>query len=132
MHDVIQQLDDPDTRAAVAAERAVLARLEAGCSAPLGALAEVSEDVDGGLEISLRAFVGRTDGSFDLRRSKTGPFEDAERLGHDVAQLLLDDGAAEAFASSDSPPDPAPGGHLPRGADPVTDNHPPAPRSVNT
>ncbi|MBB2892912.1 hydroxymethylbilane synthase [Flexivirga oryzae] len=132
LHDVIQQLDDPDTRAAVAAERAVLARLEAGCSAPLGALAEVSEDVDGGLEISLRAFVGRTDGSFDLRRSKTGPFEDAERLGHDVAQLLLDDGAAEAFASSDSPPDPAPGGHLPRGADPVTDNHPPAPRSVNT
>lgn len=132
LHDVIQQLDDPDTRAAVAAERAVLARLEAGCSAPLGALAEVSEDVDGGLEISLRAFVGRTDGSFDLRRSKTGPFEDAERLGHDVAQLLLDDGAAEAFASSDNPPDPAPGGHLPRGADPVTDNHPPAPRSVNT
>jgi len=131
LYDVVRRLDDPDTRAAVTAERAVLARLEAGCSAPLGALAEVSEDVDGGLEISLRAFVGRTDGSFDLRRSKTGRFEDAERLGHDVAGLLLDDGAAEAFAPSDNPPDPAPGGHLSRGVDPVTDNHPPAPRSVN-
>jgi hypothetical protein len=61
----------------------------------------------------------------------TGPVDDAERLGHDVAQLLLDDGAAEAFTPSDNPPEPAPGGHLPRGADPVTDNHPPAPRSVN-
>jgi len=131
LYDVVRQLDDPDTRAAVTAERAVLARLEAGCSAPLGALAEVGEDVDGALELSLRAFVGRTDGSFDLRRSATGPIEDAERLGHHVAQLLLDDGAAEAFAPSDDPPEPAPGGHLPRGADPVTDNHPPAPRSVN-
>src|SRR5579875_329683 len=131
LYDVVAALDDADTRAAVTAERAVLARLEAGCSAPLGALAEISEDVDGSLEISLRAFVGRTDGSFDLRRSMTGPVEDAERLGHDVAQLLLDDGAAEAFTPSDNPPEPAPGGHLPRGVDPVTDNHPPAPRSVN-
>lgn len=131
LYDVVAPLDDLDTRAAVTAERAVLARLEAGCSAPLGALAEVSEDVDGRLEISLRAFVGRTDGTFDLRRSTTGSLEDAERLGHRVARQLLDDGALEAFASSDDPPDPAPGGQLPRGADPVTNNHPPAPRSVN-
>ncbi len=40
-------LDDPATRAAVTAERAVLATLEAGCSAPLGALAEVVEGEDG-------------------------------------------------------------------------------------
>ena len=40
-------LDDADTRAAVAAERALLAALEAGCSAPVGALAEVAEGDDG-------------------------------------------------------------------------------------
>ncbi len=36
---VLRALDDPDSRAAVAAERALLAALEAGCSAPVGALA---------------------------------------------------------------------------------------------
>ena len=36
-------LDDAPTRAAVTAERALLAALEAGCSAPVGALAEVVE-----------------------------------------------------------------------------------------
>lgn len=130
LYDVVQGLDDADTRAAVTAERAVLARLEAGCSAPLGALAEISEDVDGSLEISLRAFVGRTDGTFDLRRSQTGPFDQPEQLGQDVAELLLADGALQAFSSDEQAPEPAPGGLLPRDADPVTVQHPPAPRSV--
>lgn len=134
LREVVAQLDDPDTRAAVTAERAVLARLEAGCSAPLGTLAEVSEDIDGSLEISLRAFVGRTDGTFDLRRSLTGSFDDPEQLGHDVAELLLADGALEAFRPDEQAPEPAPGGLLPRDAssdpDPITVQHPPAPRSV--
>ena len=39
-------LDDESTRAAVTAERAVLASLEAGCSAPVGALADVVSDLD--------------------------------------------------------------------------------------
>ena len=40
-------LDDPHARAAVTAERAVLATLEGGCAAPIGALAEVVEGDDG-------------------------------------------------------------------------------------
>lgn len=109
----VEPLDDSDTRAAVTAERAVLAGLQAGCSAPVGALAEVVEDVDGSLEISLRAFVGSTDGSFDLRRSITGPFADAEGLGYELAQQLLDDGAREFIPTSgavlNQPPDRPPG-----------------------
>jgi hydroxymethylbilane synthase len=85
-------LDDPDTRACVSAERAVLAALEAGCSAPVGALAEVVEGEDG-LELSLRAFVGAVDGSFDLRRSLVGSAEDPEALGRRLAAVLLEDGA---------------------------------------
>src|SRR5690606_15480162 len=50
-------LDDPDTRAAVTAERSLLATLEAGCSAPLGALADVVWGDDGD-ELWLRAVVG--------------------------------------------------------------------------
>ena len=71
-------LDDADTRACVTAERAVLAALEAGCSAPVGALAEVVEGEDG-LELSLRAFVGAVDGSVDLRRSLVGCVDRGDR-----------------------------------------------------
>ena len=84
-------LDDAETRACVTAERAVLAALEAGCSAPVGALAEVVEGEDG-LELSLRAFVGAVDGSFDLRRSLVGGADDAEALGRRLAAVLLEDG----------------------------------------
>jgi hydroxymethylbilane synthase len=90
--ELLRALDDPDTRAAVTAERALLAALEAGCSAPVGALAEIVEGEDG-LELSLRAFVGAVDGSFDVRRSLVGPVEQAESIGRRLAAVLLEDGA---------------------------------------
>ena len=99
-------LDDEDTRAAVTAERALLGALEAGCSAPVGALAEVVEGMDG-LELSLRAFVGAVDGSVDLRRSLVGGVEDPAALGTELARTLLADGAAELTGRPTSPPHPA-------------------------
>jgi hydroxymethylbilane synthase len=101
---LLAALDDVDTRAAVTAERALLAALEAGCSAPVGALAEVVEGEDG-VELSLRAFVGAVDGSFDLRRSLVGPIDDAVALGRRLAAVMLEDGAdtlVGASASADS------------------------------
>ena len=98
-------LDDPDTRACVTAERAVLAALEAGCSAPVGALAEVVEGEDG-LELSLRAFVGAVDGSFDLRRSLVGRADDGEALGRRLAAVLLEDGGDLLRGPEERPPAP--------------------------
>ncbi len=95
----VSALDDPDTRACVDAERALLATLEAGCSAPVGALAEVVEGMEG-LELSLRAFVGAADGSDELRRSLVGEVHDAAALGARLAGILLDDGAAELVGVS--------------------------------
>ncbi len=70
-----QVLDDAGARAAVTAERAVLATLEAGCSAPVGALADVVSDLtdDGRVvdRVFLRAVVGTADGAL-LRASATG------------------------------------------------------------
>ena len=103
--EIVSALDDCDTRAAVTAERAVLRGLQSGCSAPVGALAEVVEDVDGSLEISLRAFVGAPDGSTALRRSITGPIADAEQLGLCLADVLLDDGARQIIADAQERPD---------------------------
>ncbi|MDX6246448.1 MAG: hydroxymethylbilane synthase [Frankiales bacterium] len=87
-------LDDGPTRAAVLAERTLLAELEAGCTAPVGAYAEVAEG-DQGLEIYLRGVVVTLDGSTDLRLSATGPFDDAEAVGRRLAADLLDAGAAD-------------------------------------
>lgn len=81
-------IEDADTRIAVTAERALLARLEAGCTAPVGVLAEVVEDVAATL-VSVRAFVGSADGGIELRRSHTGPVERAEQVGIELADGLL-------------------------------------------
>jgi hydroxymethylbilane synthase len=92
-----QVLDDEYTRVAVTAERAVLATLEAGCSAPVGALADVVSDLtdDGRIvdRVLLRAVVGTGDGAL-LRASTTGDLDDAERLGAALAAELLSDRSA--------------------------------------
>lgn len=87
-------IDDPDTRACVTAERAVLATLEAGCSAPVGALAEVVEGEDGP-ELWLRATALSADGSLSVRNSTSGPVGDATSVGTRLGQQLLADGAAD-------------------------------------
>jgi len=93
-------LDDAPTRAAVVAERAVLATLEAGCSAPVGALADVVSDLDDDGKVvdrlSLRAVVGTIDGAL-LRASVTGDMDDAEKLGAALAAELLDMGGLDAL-----------------------------------
>ena len=87
-------LDDPGTRACVEAERALLAELEAGCSAPVGALAEVAEG-DLGDELWIRAVALSYDGGLFVRRSASGPIDDAAGLGQKLAAEMLADGAAE-------------------------------------
>jgi hydroxymethylbilane synthase len=97
---VLAALDEPSTRAAVTAERAVLARLEAGCSAPVGALADVSTGDDGLDEIYLRAVVSALDGSRTIRLSITGPLNDARSLGNRLAGDLLEAGAADLMGTT--------------------------------
>ena len=89
----LKALDDPDSRVAVEAERALLAALEAGCSAPVGALAEVVDD-DDGPAVYLRGLVAALDGSDVVRLSATGPTHDAPGVGQRLAAELLDLGAA--------------------------------------
>ncbi|WP_328990683.1 hydroxymethylbilane synthase [Kribbella sp. NBC_01245] len=80
-------LDDPATRAAVQAERQLLATLEAGCTAPVGALAEVVEG-DDGPELWLRAALGGDNGV--RRLSAYGPVDDPAGLGRSLANELLE------------------------------------------
>ncbi|TCO49266.1 hydroxymethylbilane synthase [Kribbella antiqua] len=80
-------LDDPATRAAVTAERQLLATLEAGCTAPVGALAEVVEGEDGP-ELWLRGALGQDDGV--RRLSANGSVDDPVALGRALANELLE------------------------------------------
>jgi hydroxymethylbilane synthase len=90
-------LDDPFTRVAVTAERALLAALEAGCSAPVGALADLVADGQVS-ELRLRGVVGTTDGTSLVQMSITGSTpasrEDAAALGRELAAEMLAKGAA--------------------------------------
>ncbi|ALV51515.1 hydroxymethylbilane synthase [Streptomyces althioticus] len=94
----LAQLDDPLTRAAVTAERSLLAALEAGCSAPVGALADILTDGQIVKEMRLRGVVGSTDGSTLVQLSTTGPVpethEAATALGRELATEMLAQGAA--------------------------------------
>ncbi|WP_327678152.1 hydroxymethylbilane synthase [Kitasatospora sp. NBC_00458] len=93
----LSALDHAPTRVAVAAERALLAALEAGCSAPVAGLAVRGHEN----ELRLEGVVGTTDGATLLKMSANGPIvldETAERqavaLGRALADRLLDAGAA--------------------------------------
>ncbi|WP_193106919.1 hydroxymethylbilane synthase [Brachybacterium sp. FME24] len=104
--EALTAVDDPATRAAVTAERALLRTLEAGCSAPVAAFAEI----DGG-ELSLRALAIRTDGSHVVEGTARVAFDLADDdasgadsipylLGAELADDLLERGAGEILAEA--------------------------------
>jgi hydroxymethylbilane synthase len=91
--DLVGALDHPETRAAVEAERHVLALLEAGCSAPVGAHAVV----DAGL-LLLSASVYSLDGTVALTASHASVWPDDDAaldVATAAARELLDAGAAD-------------------------------------
>ncbi|MDE3724722.1 hydroxymethylbilane synthase [Nocardiopsis sp. N85] len=109
----LASVDDPATRLAVVAERVVLAELEAGCAAPVGAHARYDAD---GRELRLRAAVVATDGSEAVRGERAATLDavtdldGAVALGRDLARAMIADGAdrivAAAFAERDTPSEP--------------------------
>ena len=117
-HALAAVLNDTGVRAAVTAERALLAALEAGCSAPVGALADVVEDLGDDGRMVLRLFLrGVTTTADDdlLRSSATGKLTDAENLGRRVAAELLSLGASAPQSSLRVRQLHNPGQHIPVG-----------------
>jgi hydroxymethylbilane synthase len=85
---LLAQIDDAASRAATDAERSLLAALQAGCSAPIGAYAAGTD------ALRLDAVVAAADGGEALRATASGPAREAERLGREVAADLLRQGAS--------------------------------------
>lgn len=83
-------LEHADTRTAVTAERAFLARLEGGCQVPIAAHAEVD-----GKRVYLTGLVADPNGQRIIKSTRTGIRTDAVHMGRDLAEALLDQGAGE-------------------------------------
>jgi hydroxymethylbilane synthase len=88
-------MNDMASYAAVTAERSLLEHLRGGCMAPVGALARYRED-----RLELQAVVLSVDGKQRLIASGSTSLDQAALLGQQVAQWLIDDGAAGLIAAS--------------------------------
>ncbi|MEQ1696891.1 MAG: hydroxymethylbilane synthase [Hyphomicrobiaceae bacterium] len=87
-------LNHPETAICVTAERAFLAKLEGSCRTPIGGLAELT-----GSTLNFRGEILTPDGTGYHATSHTGSADQAEQIGIDAAQVLLDRAGPEFFAT---------------------------------
>jgi hydroxymethylbilane synthase len=92
--EICARLDDAAARAAVEAERALLAALGGGCQVPLGAYAELREG-----RLRLRAVVADPASGDVFSCVEEGPADDPRAVGLRAAETLLDGGARRIIAS---------------------------------
>ena len=90
LHALLRAIDDPASRAATDAERALSARLGGGCNVPFGALATLEEG-----SLLLRAVVASSDGRRIVRAMRQAPAQEAAATVDAVAARLLEGGADE-------------------------------------
>ena len=90
---LVRPLDHEPTRVCVAAERALSRKLYGGCHLPLAAYAEIS-----GEDLSMTALAGYPDGSRVVKDRIAGAAGQAEKLGHELGERLLAQGAHEILA----------------------------------
>jgi hydroxymethylbilane synthase len=87
-HTIVAQMDDPETRARLTAERAALKALGGGCQVPMGAHAILDQGT-----LKIHGIVISQDGRYTIRAKSEGPANDAENIGATLGQFLLDAGA---------------------------------------
>ncbi len=89
--EAVARVNDADASDALAAERAVVTALGGGCQMPIGAIAQPVA----GSGLELHAVVASLDGARIIRYKKVGPRTNAGALGREVAEQLLQQGAAD-------------------------------------
>jgi hydroxymethylbilane synthase len=87
---LVGPLDHLSTRVAVVGERALMRRLEGGCQVPIGCRGSLIGDI-----LRLVAYIGSVDGSRHVRMEREGTARDPERLGMELAVLMLRAGGTE-------------------------------------
>lgn len=85
---LLTPLDHTQTRLCIMAERAVNKTLQGNCQVPIGCYATLNDNT-----ISIQGMVGSVDGKKIIRNERTGPSNQAQELGRDLAIRLLNNGA---------------------------------------
>lgn len=98
MTELLTPLDDYNTRQSTTAERALLRRLEGGCQIPVGAWGRIEDNT-----MYLDAVVGSLDGGNIVRGKISGRPGDAMKLGVELAEKLLSEGADKILAAIRQP-----------------------------
>lgn len=92
--EILKVLEDIPSRDRCLAERAFLRELEGGCQVPIGVNTQIENDI-----LTLTGLVASLDGQKLLKDSISGPAQQAEQLGEDLAQKLRKEGAGEILAA---------------------------------
>jgi len=87
---MVAALDHPATRTVVSGERAFLKRLQGGCQVPIAGHGRLD-----GAHFTLTGLVADVDGSTVIKHRLSGPASAAERVGIELAEILLNRGADE-------------------------------------
>lgn len=90
LSELLAPLNDADAAAELACERAFSARLEGGCSVPLGCLARSAAG-----KVTVVGYLGLPDGSQGLRDRIAGPAGAAAELGVELADAIYDCGGRD-------------------------------------
>ena len=93
VNEIVSRLNHEATEMACRAERAFLKGLGGGCLVPIAAHAKFA-----GTTLTLKGLVASTDGDEIVRGSVAGPSQEAERLGHQLAEELIAEGADQILA----------------------------------
>ncbi len=99
---IARRLEHPEIRAAVTAERTVLAALGGGCQAPIGSYSYINDNT-----LYVIGLIISPDGKHLIRHAKHGAIADGPTLAHELAEQLLAEGGKEildaVYAHSSEP-----------------------------
>lgn len=84
LHEIIESIADPESFLQTSSERAFLRTIGGNCHIPIGALCNVK-----GETIELTGLLGNEDGSVLIKRTKKGKREEGEKIGVELAQMIL-------------------------------------------
>jgi hydroxymethylbilane synthase len=93
---ILSKLDHTVTHQVITGERAFLHRLEGGCQVPMAAYGTINDT-----ELTITGIVAEIDGSKIIKQIVTGPVADAEKIGIELAERLIDMGAREILDKTD-------------------------------
>jgi len=111
IREIAMSLNDEPTFICTKVERDFISVIGAGCSAPVAVNATIDNSDSEDPTVTVRAMIGYPDGTHILHKSLTAPLDEADILGDQLAEAMIEEGAldileqAEKIAFKDEMPE---------------------------